>query len=65
MRKEELVIKLQNAERFIADRLAQNAALKQAYREQDSRIEALRTILRGLMSRNLFKRLWAARKRVR
>lgn len=57
--------KLQEAERVIAQLMAQNAAIKQAYKDQDSRIEALRTILRGQMSRNIFKRLWTARKRVR
>ena len=57
--------KLQEAEHVIAQLMAQNAALQQAYKSLDSRIEALRTTLRGQMSRNIFKRLWTARKRVR
>jgi hypothetical protein len=57
--------KLQEAEHVIAQLMAQNATLKQAYKAHTDRISFLQTYLIGLMSRNIFKRLWTARKRVR
>lgn len=65
MRKYDLNQKLNQAERYIADRLAQIAALKQAITQQQNRITYLQSFLIGLMSRNIFKRLWVARKRVK
>jgi uncharacterized coiled-coil protein SlyX len=65
MRKYDLNQKLAQAERYIADRLAQIAALKQAVTQQQNRIAYLQSFLTGLMSRNIFKRLWVARKRVK
>ena len=60
-----LVQKLQQAERFIADRLAQIAALQAEVARQKQRADWLGSYLTGLMSGNLFRRLWTARKRVR
>jgi len=57
--------KLQEAERVISQLMAQNATLKAAYKDHTDRIAALQAVLRGQMSRNIFKRLWTARKRVR
>jgi len=57
--------KLNQAERYIADRLAQIAALQSEIRRLNTRIGWLQSYLNGLMSRNIFKRLWTARKRVR
>jgi len=65
MNKMLLVAKLQEAERVIAQLMAQNAALKQAFMTNRDRISFLQANLTGLMSRNIFKRLWTARKRVR
>ena len=57
--------KLQEVERVIAQFMSQNAALKQAYTAHTDRIKFLQSYLNGCMSRNIFKRLWTARKRVR
>ena len=65
MNKLHLNQKLQEAERVISQLMAQNAALKQEYTRQHNRITYLQSFLIGFMSRNIFKRLWTARKRVR
>jgi len=57
--------KLQEAERVISQLMAQNAALQSEIRRLNTRIGWLQSYLNGLMSRNIFKRLWTARKRVR